>query len=385
MSYSFTKANSQYFQGSIPAGFRPTGGATIAICVKIPSLGAAYHQLVSVNTGSQGSIYITMQNNGVPFGRIVNDSGSGSNAVSPGGGTGINSNWHVYVYTFDNPADIEKLFWTNSGGDLTGTQPSTNNYADYWLGQDLATISVGGPSNPLDGKVAYFALYPSPLTNTQASNLVSGKHPADTTNVGSPAILFDWINGSSLTSTGSVSGVTLTGYGTGNPTYDSGDNPSFVESPPVANVALGSVSFQSSATTSLSANLWPTQVVRPVSDVSTGAWISSLGGTLSSMLDEVVADDNDYISTQSSSTCRIRLGTLSNPGSDPNPVRLNYRIKGDGSSNLTVKLYSGANLISTYNHSPAPATFTTYTQTLSQGERAAISDWGLLELEFTVT
>jgi hypothetical protein len=45
-----------------------------------------------------------------------------------------------------------------------------------------------------------------------------------------------------------------------------------------------------------------------------------------------------------------------------------YRIKGDGSATVAVRVGAGSTTVAEWTHAPAPATLTTYTQYLSAAE-----------------
>ncbi len=140
-----------------------------------------------------------------------------------------------------------------------------------------------------------------------------------------------------------------------------------------------------------SSDAYIAQVAAPASDGTLGSW-QSTGANLFSSIDEYPANDSDYISTfTKNSRCRIKLASMSDPNSSTGH-KMYYRIKGDGSANIVVRLYSGGTssvgtgtLIKTWTHSPAPASFTDYDQTLSGGEADAITDYANLYLEFEAT
>jgi hypothetical protein len=130
------------------------------------------------------------------------------------------------------------------------------------------------------------------------------------------------------------------------------------------------------------------QIAAPTSDAAVGSW-QTTGANLFSVLDEYPANDADYIFTFTKlSPCRIKLGTLTDPVSSVGH-KMYYRIKGDGSATMTVKLYTGGSstvgtgtLVKTWTHAPAPSGLTDYEQTLSGGEADAITDYANLYLEF---
>jgi hypothetical protein len=131
------------------------------------------------------------------------------------------------------------------------------------------------------------------------------------------------------------------------------------------------------------ATLLPYQHAYPASDVSAGAWQASSGSDLYAMLDDgYVPDAADYIFTNSLSTASVRLGTLNDPGVDTG-ITLHYQARGNGTTDLVVRLKQGATTIATWTETNAAATDTVYSRTLTTGEAAAIT-WGTpldIELE----
>lgn len=122
------------------------------------------------------------------------------------------------------------------------------------------------------------------------------------------------------------------------------------------------------------------QYARPTADVSTGTWVSSLGGTLAAAIDETPADDADYISTTYGSICEVALGSLADPAvSTGHKVR--YRIAADAGG-LIVRLRQGTTTIASWTHAPAPTALTTFEQILSGAEADAITDYTALKLQF---
>lgn len=122
------------------------------------------------------------------------------------------------------------------------------------------------------------------------------------------------------------------------------------------------------------------QYARPTSDVSAGTWTASTGSDLFAMLDEAAADDADYISTTYASICEVALGSLSDPASSAGH-KVRYRIAADAGA-IIVRLRQGATTIASWTHNPAPASLTTFEQTLSGAEADSITDYAALKLQF---
>lgn len=122
------------------------------------------------------------------------------------------------------------------------------------------------------------------------------------------------------------------------------------------------------------------QLARPSADISSGNWVSSLGGPLYAAIDEVTADDADYIGTTYGSVCEVALGSLADPGvSSGHKVR--YRIAADAGG-IVVRLRQGATTIASWTHNPAPTSLSTFEQTLSGAEADSITDYSALKLQF---
>lgn len=100
------------------------------------------------------------------------------------------------------------------------------------------------------------------------------------------------------------------------------------------------------------------------------------------MIDEVVADDADYISTTDSSICEVALGSLIDPASSTGHI-VRYRLTGDGGI-IVVRLRQGTTTIASWTHNPPPVSFTTFEQTLSGAEADSITDYSALKLQFEV-
>lgn len=131
---------------------------------------------------------------------------------------------------------------------------------------------------------------------------------------------------------------------------------------------------------------WPVvtaQYARPTSDVSAGGWTASTGSDLFAMLDETSANDSDYITTTSASTCEVALGSLTDPASSTGHI-VRYRISATGGG-IIVRLREGTTTIASWTHDPAPASLTTYSQTLSGSEADSITNYAALKLQFEAT
>lgn len=139
------------------------------------------------------------------------------------------------------------------------------------------------------------------------------------------------------------------------------------------------------------------QLAAPISDVTLGSWEGVPAGSptevgspteLWPMIDEVVADDADYIQsvlTPTNDTCEVLLTSLSDPIIHTGHiVRYRYNKQFDaGQIDLTVKLMQGGTEIASWSHSDISVTLVTAEQTLTGAQVNAITDYTDLRLRFT--
>lgn len=134
------------------------------------------------------------------------------------------------------------------------------------------------------------------------------------------------------------------------------------------------------------------EYLRPDADQSAGSWTTDLGGSsnLYQQIDEVVANDSDYIRSElgpSTSAYRGRLSDLTESGdvTANNLVRYRYR-KGDINGqriDLTVRLIEGAStVIASWVHNDIAHTIVGAEQALSAPQKASISNYNNLFIEF---
>lgn len=120
---------------------------------------------------------------------------------------------------------------------------------------------------------------------------------------------------------------------------------------------------------------------RPSSDITT-QWSTSSGTTHYTLIDETVADDNDYIvATAAGQTDEVKLASMTPPqvGTD---LVINYKVTGvDGGATVTVSLRQGSagTLIKTDTAKSANGT---YALTVTPADWAVVTDWSDLRLRF---
>jgi hypothetical protein len=108
---------------------------------------------------------------------------------------------------------------------------------------------------------------------------------------------------------------------------------------------------------------------RPAADTSAGLWTPSSGGALYPMLNEVSANDSNFINVAALSTCEMVLDNTAYPGGANQT--LSYRAFSSTGNGLTVTLKQGSTTIASWSHA-LTGTPTLYTQTLTSGQIAAI-------------
>ena len=108
--------------------------------------------------------------------------------------------------------------------------------------------------------------------------------------------------------------------------------------------------------------------------------LPSSGINLYAMLNEAVADDANYITTPTPSTCEVKLSLGVDPVSSINHLPA-IRCRGT-SGTITVNLMQGATVKATFVLTVTPA-FTTFTPTLTTIEIDSLTDYGDLHYRFT--
>lgn len=127
------------------------------------------------------------------------------------------------------------------------------------------------------------------------------------------------------------------------------------------------------------------QYMRPASDINTG-WTCSTGTARYALIDEVTADNYDYISAITSVYQECKLSAPADIPSSGECV-LKFRASRDSTGTITPSIRQGSTVIKTgsaVSASTAP-TFTQYTLTLSAAEMADITDWSDVRVRFSAS
>ena len=120
------------------------------------------------------------------------------------------------------------------------------------------------------------------------------------------------------------------------------------------------------------------QLLRPSSDITAGTWTPSSGTSLFATINEAVASDATYDLTSQASTFEVGITAGTAPGVTTGHV-VRYRVLGA----VTVSLRQGTTTIASWAQSPAA--MTTYAQTLTSLQAAAITNYAALKLQFQAT
>jgi len=154
--------------------------------------------------------------------------------------------------------------------------------------------------------------------------------------------------------------------------------------------ASGAFSF-AGITTQATAGLGQLAYLRPNADTTVGSWTTNTGATtnLFEAIDEVSANDSDYIQSEASPSASVTKIALSNPATNvqtdmPHRIRYRYRkATNDSTVNLTVRLIQGASTtIATWTHNNISTTIAESEQTLTAPQVASITDYDDLHIEF---
>ncbi|MEE9415757.1 MAG: hypothetical protein V3V01_10770 [Acidimicrobiales bacterium] len=133
------------------------------------------------------------------------------------------------------------------------------------------------------------------------------------------------------------------------------------------------------------------QIARPVSDQAAGAWTPTPSSptTLFDKIDEAVASDADYISSEAApatSAARVNLGAVTDPLTGTGHIvrrRLRKDQAGGAQINAVTRLIEGAStVVASFTNNNVTETWTTFADSLSVPEADSITNYGDLDLEF---
>lgn len=139
----------------------------------------------------------------------------------------------------------------------------------------------------------------------------------------------------------------------------------------------------------------PGQLLAPTSLIGAGSWLKSSDNAstnLYTMVDEVSADDSDFIYSIGTSAATIEFGTYAafDATGATGYAKVRYRLRRNPlytAASCTVELVQGTTALVTWTHDTAgstlPSGLTTYEQTLTAGQMASINQSLPLRLRFT--
>jgi hypothetical protein len=130
--------------------------------------------------------------------------------------------------------------------------------------------------------------------------------------------------------------------------------------------------------------------LRPDGTLAAGSWTTELGGTdLHNSIDEVTADDADYIQSASAPSADTAEVSMTNPAFEvAEPVYVRYRYKRDSAAqqiDLTVRLMEGASVRAEWTHTNISTSYVTAEQTLSAAQFASVTNWNSVSTRFIAT
>jgi hypothetical protein len=151
--------------------------------------------------------------------------------------------------------------------------------------------------------------------------------------------------------------------------------------------------FVPTATRQLSANLFISgndfyshelfiiepRFARPVDDLQAGAWTST-EASLFAAINEIIEDDETYISTSTPSTCAVKLGAVSDPQTSTNQT-VYYRAMSPDGGTLIVRLKQSNTVIATVTNTQLTPQWQQYSIILSPEQCDAITDYADLNIE----
>ena len=206
---------------------------------------------------------------------------------------------------------------------------------------------------------------------------------------------------STTSATGQIKGVLASAINTSSTTSSAiagrGELASAITTDSTISSALDGVGALASdintTSTTLAALIQPPQFARPDGDNTIGSWTDDGGGTtdIFQAIDEVTANDSDYIRSENDPSTSAYIGTLSDVddpvSSDDHIVRYRYQ-KGEtgggapATIDLIVELRQGVTVIASQTHNGISTTITAGTFTLTGTEADNITNYADLRFRF---
>lgn len=120
---------------------------------------------------------------------------------------------------------------------------------------------------------------------------------------------------------------------------------------------------------------------RPTTDVTTGPWAASTGGTLAEEISEPTADSATFIQATAPGACEIALNPVTDPGTSSGQL-VRYQVWSPSGNGITVRLKQGATVIAEWVHATLPLTPQIYAQELTAHQCDSITNYADLRFEF---
>lgn len=115
---------------------------------------------------------------------------------------------------------------------------------------------------------------------------------------------------------------------------------------------------------------------RPNATVSATGWTTVGAASAHAATSEVTPSDAQYVQTYTPGASVVLNVGVSETYGQPDPagsITVRYRVRGNGADPVRVELLQGAAVIASWLHDPAPTDWTQYAQTLTAGQREAIT------------
>ena len=289
---------------------------------------------------------------------FVPDAGGGSSGTGTGSLSAVSLSAPSGIGGADSVA-------TGAFAYLSLSAPNGSAAGDALATGSLIAVSLSVPAGSASGTVSGDGVGTGSVSYISLSNPVGSASGTAVASGSLAALSLSVPSGSAFSGTvasGDISSITLSapsGYVT------------------VSATATGDIiGFTLSAPTGTASGASPT-VARPISDSVVGGWLPSTGSALYPMVDETTPDDVDYIYANTLTTCKMALNAASGSGGKV----VSYRVWSPSSNGIKVRLLCGASLVKEWTHVTLPTTATTYSQSLTAGEIAGITDYAAISIE----